>query len=174
MKIPALKWPWRKSSGSEAYGDHRDSGDEPKRVQRYADYVPVAGIIVGFALIAVGWNGAASWDCVQCQIPYLISGGVVGLGIVFFAAAALIVQTLKKGNARQQEELEALNRNLERVASALSFSANGHSDNGDLVVVGSSSFHLPTCRTVGNREVVQVPRDEAIAEGLDPCRICNP
>ena len=29
----------------------------------------------GFLLIVMGWNGAASVDYVQGQVPYLISGG---------------------------------------------------------------------------------------------------
>lgn len=153
--------------------------EEPRsltmKLASFADYVPIVALIFGFLLIGVAWNGAASVDYTQGQIPYLISGGLVGLGLVFFASAAFVVQAIKKGQARQNDELASLNQTLERLASTMSFSANGHSDSAELYVAGSSSFHLPTCRTVGNRQgLVKVTRSEAEAEGLEPCRICNP
>ena len=38
--------------------------------------------IAGFVLIFLGWNGAASNDRVEAQIPYVVSGGIAGLALV--------------------------------------------------------------------------------------------
>lgn len=144
------------------------------RFARYADYVPVAAILIGFILIGAGWSGAAGLDYVQGQIPYLISGGLIGLGFILFGSTAMLVQTVKRSQARQQSQLEELSRTIGRVASAMTVGVNGQSRDS-LVVIGSSSFHKPSCRMVGSRkEVVKVPRDSAVSEGLEPCRICKP
>lgn len=144
------------------------------RFSRYADYVPVAAILIGFILIGVGWNGAAGLDYVQGQIPYLISGGLIGLGFILFGSTAMLVQAVKRSQARQQSQLEELSRTVGRVASAMTLGLNGRGADS-LVVIGSSSFHKPSCRMVGGRkEVVKVPRESAVSEGLDPCRICKP
>lgn len=151
------------------------------RASRYADSIPVALLVAGFILIWLGWNGAASLDYTQGQIPYMISGGMLGLGLVFFGATSLIIQTIKKGQAKQLSELEALSKATQRVAAMLTFtvadgaSANGSGRNPDLVVAGAASFHLPGCRLVQKREgALRIPRDEAQEVGLEPCRVCNP
>lgn len=163
--IPKFKVPFR----------HRE-GDGPRRKKSsFGEYVPLVTLIIGFLLIGLGWNGAASVDFTQGQIPYLISGGLIGLGMVFFSAAALIVQVMKRGQAQQNAELAAIHRTLERLAGTISLQGNGEVTNGELVVAGSSSFHLPNCRTVGGRtNMPRIPREEAVSEGLEPCRICNP
>lgn len=148
-----------------------------ERFSRYADYVPTALIVAGFVLIGLGWNGAASLDFVHGQVPYLISGGLIGLALVFFGAAAFVVQTFKKGQAVQEQHLRELTQTMKRVATSLSLGENGPaaSDNSEYVVAGASSFHLPECRIVGTRPgLARVPRGEAVEEGLEPCRICNP
>ena len=144
--------------------------------------MPIALLVIGFLLIGIGWNGAAGVDYTQGQIPYLISGGLIGLGFIFFGAVSLIMRAIKKAQSEQLEELRSLNVSLQRVASALSWGGNGNgaaSSNGhvdsDLVIVGEASFHVPGCRLVGEaRALTKVPRAEAEDEGLQPCRVCNP
>lgn len=146
------------------------------KLSRYADYVPVAVIVAGFALIALAWNGAASLDYTQGQIPYLISGGMGGVGLVMFGAGSMIVRAMRKAQAEQAAHFEELLRAVAQGGSTLTYAGNGQPETvGDLVVVGASSFHLEDCRLVGKRETIsKVSRDEAMERGLQPCRICNP
>jgi len=146
---------------------------------RYADYVPVALLVAGFVLIGLGYNGAAGLDYTQGQIPYMISGGMLGLGLVFFGGAALLLQAIKKGQTKQLEQLESLNQSMGRLSTAMSLGSNGTSGsngaNDELVVVGAASFHLSTCRLVGTREGLEkVSKEEAETSGLKACRVCNP
>lgn len=148
-------------------------------MRKSSEYLPIFLIIAGFLLIGLGWNGAAGVDHTQGQIPYLISGGLVGLAFVFYGTAALLIQQIKRGQADQMEELHKLTTATERVASLLSFTGNGTaangSHNGELVVAGASTFHLVTCRLVASRPaVVKIPKEEAAERGLEPCRVCNP
>lgn len=146
---------------------------------KYAEYIPVVLIVVGFAFMFLGWNGAAGRDCVQCQVPYMISGGLIGLGLVFFGSASLVVRAFKEGLVRQLKELESLTETSKRVATTLTWSANGTGPNShqtsELVVVGASSFHLAECRLVKSRESLEkVPKEQAVESGLEACRVCNP
>lgn len=144
---------------------------------RYADYVPVLLLVAGFVLIGLGYNGAAGLDYTQGQIPYMISGGILGLGLVFFGGAALLLQAIKKGQIKQLEQLESLNTSMHRLSTAMSIGSNGtmSTPDGELVVAGSASFHLATCRLVGERVGVErVSREEAETAGLKACRVCNP
>src|SRR5687768_9100670 len=105
--------------------------DFATRAAGWAEYVPVVTIVIGFALIGLGWNGAASVDYTQGQLPYLISGGVAGLAFVFYGSAALVVRALKKGSQSQREQLEEITQTLHRVASAMTVSGNGEVQNGE-------------------------------------------
>lgn len=146
------------------------------RRDRFADLSYVALIASGFVLIFLGWNGAASYNDTPGQIPYLISGGLAGLAAVFYGCTAMIVRTIKRAQADQKSELQQIASAMKQVASSLSWGGNGNgSESADLVVVGASSFHLPTCRTItGRSEVARLPRTEAESQGLERCRICEP
>lgn len=143
---------------------------------RYANYVPVAAIVAGFVLIALAWNGSAGVDYPQGQIPYMISGGLSGIGLVFFGAASMLMRAIKDANARQLEQLESLAEATHRLAALVGMTTNGsQASTQDLVVIGKASFHLTTCRLVEKRDTsTQVPREEAERKGLEPCRVCNP
>ena len=53
-------------------------------------------IAAGLLLIGLAWNGAAGVDFVSGQIPYLLSGGALGLGLIILGAAMIIVQNSRK------------------------------------------------------------------------------
>lgn len=64
--------------------------------------------VTGFVLISLAWNGAAKQDVVQGQFPYLLSGGLAGLGLVMAGLAFVVIQLIKvEGDqrARQWEQL---------------------------------------------------------------------
>ena len=54
---------------------------EPKRT-KLGHQLGVLFCLAGFALVWVGWNGAASYDVSTRQFPFLISGGIAGLCLV--------------------------------------------------------------------------------------------
>jgi hypothetical protein len=49
----------------------------------------------GFAAIALGWAGAARKTCVDCQIPYLISGGAAGVALVALGTGLLLMAQVR-------------------------------------------------------------------------------
>src|SRR5438874_9497024 len=94
-------------------------------------------IATGLLLIGLAWNGAAGVDFVQGQIPYLLSGGAFGLGLVILGATLIIVQ-----NSRRDRQL--LEAQLRDIAAAISRLANTTAAIGtgdDEVVLGRTSFH---------------------------------
>jgi len=52
------------------------------RVGDLAGQLGIAYCLAGLFLVFLGWNGAATYDRVSAQLPYLISGGVAGLCLV--------------------------------------------------------------------------------------------
>jgi hypothetical protein len=75
---------------------------------------------LGFLLVFLGWNGAASVDRVPSQFPYLLSGGVAGLCFVILGVGMLVVQNQRADRAALQATLRELQESLERVGLAQS------------------------------------------------------
>lgn len=73
---------------------------------------------LGFLLVFLGWNGAASVDRIPSQFPYLISGGVAGLCCVVLGVGMLVVQNQRADRAALQATLRELQESLERAGLA--------------------------------------------------------
>ncbi|MDQ3738083.1 MAG: hypothetical protein M3337_02815 [Actinomycetota bacterium] len=166
-------------------------------MNRFAKLGALLGIaycIAGFALVFLGWNGAASNDSVPAQFPYLISGGVAGLGLVAVGAALIVAHSLRTDRVELRGSIEDLRSAVERmsatagtaVAATGSTGSTGGTggttrlagtDNveGDVVLAGPESYHRPTCSLVADQsDVVTMPLEQAASTGRSACRVCNP
>jgi len=142
--------------------------------ERAGGRLGLAVCLAGFAGIWLGWNGAASYDRVEAQLPYVISGGLGGLGLVVVGAALVLADAHRQDRA----DLEATLRELaaeRRPEVAISTNGKDSAANGRDVLVGRSSYHRPTCRLARTRAGVErVSAVEAESRGLEPCRVCQP
>lgn len=62
----------------------------------------------GFVVLFLAWDGASELDYIQGQFPYLISGGLTGLGLIAVGAGLLVIQALRRDAAMRLEQLERL------------------------------------------------------------------
>jgi len=152
----------------------------------------VVGAIVlplGIAVIILGWAGAAHGRVDQQQIPYLISGGILGLALViigcFFYWAHWLYRIYDQADLQHQESMREqaeFHRQLlaavggGRIAAATDLgtaAADGAAASYVATPTGSN-VHLPDCAIVANRSehLRQISRAEA--ETMKPCRICEP
>jgi hypothetical protein len=135
---------------------------------------------LGLLLIGLAWNGAAGIDFVSGQIPYLLSGGFLGLSLVVLGVALAVIESGRKNRAMLEAELRELNTAVSRLASALASGAgNGHAAAAttapaERVLLGQSSYHRVDCKLAEGKDLPASTPDAAAAEGLTPCRICNP
>jgi hypothetical protein len=163
----------------------------------------IAGCVLvplGVILILLGWYGAAHTTLLEEQVPYLISGGVLGLtlaalGGFFYFGYWLTRQVTETRNQFEQQADAARRQNdqlitaLSRIETALAAGSRstarraqrsatagngGLPGRGDQLVAtaNGSLLHRPDCEVVANRDDVRsVP---AGTPGFTPCRICNP
>lgn len=141
---------------------------------RFGSPLTIVLIGIGLLAIAIGANGIRSNGTVVQQMPYLLTGGVVGLAFVVFGSAYLVVQNARQDRARLEAKLDEVIAALADVSLASGASALP-ADVSGLVVAGTASYHVPGCRLVDGREQVQyLTPDEAISRNLKPCRVCQP
>jgi hypothetical protein len=130
--------------------------------------------LVGLLIIWAGWNGAASYNDIRQQFPYLISGGVAGLALVMIGVGLLVIQSQRADRVQLEVNLNELRRILDRMTGASA--GNGWEPSiGPAVLAGPTTYHLANCRLVEGREGLKRMTPEMIqASGLAPCRTCNP
>jgi hypothetical protein len=137
-------------------------------------------VAVGLLLIGVAWNGAASVDFVSGQVPYLLSGGFLGLSLVLLGMGLVVVQNSRRDRAMLEAQLKDLNNQIARLANAVGGGMGATNGSAlanlgpDMVVVGNTSFHRPDCRLATGKHLAAMSIEGAVSEGLSPCRICNP
>jgi hypothetical protein len=130
---------------------------------------------IGLVAIGVGWNGAAGQLTLLGQIPYILSGGLIGVSLVILGAAMLVVQNAREDRTRLELKLDQLTDALLAGAGTSRVAAAAPQDASGLVVAGTASYHVPGCRLVDGREETSLLTPaEARANDLKPCRVCSP
>ena len=87
--------------------------------------VPVVSILLlaaGWVVIGLGWLGAGRQEIETGQIPYLISGGFGGAGLLLLGAAGLLFHAVQRSAWRRRQDtlelLEAVRELAERLERA--------------------------------------------------------
>jgi hypothetical protein len=148
---------------------------------KVAGLLGIAYCIVGFFLVFLGWNGTASKDDTPAQMPYVVSGGLAGLGLIIVGSALLVAHSLRTDRVELRGAIDDLRASVARGGGASAASVAAVASGGetagesDIVLVGSDSYHRPGCSLIeGQSDVVSMTAAEATAAGRSPCRICNP
>jgi hypothetical protein len=187
-----------------AHTPRHDPHAEASRLQRLADGVRqlrtgggtlrlnermllvIGGILapLGLVLVLVGWYGAAHTPNLFEQIPYLISGGLFGLGLVFLGSFAYythwVTELVKEHRAQSASVVEAIGRveELLRAAPATAVAATAPVEvhaatNGEALVATEKGTmaHRPDCVVVAGKTGL---RPVSPDEGLATCKLCTP
>jgi hypothetical protein len=142
--------------------------------------------VLGLAAIIVGWLGAANTGFEFEQIPYLISGGLLGLALCFLGGfvyfAYWITRLVRESRTQSERAAEILDRivlSLNGSGPNVAASARARSPqpiaggSGEYVATKSGTFfHLPDCSAVEGRKGLRKVSPQT--RGLEPCRICDP
>jgi hypothetical protein len=151
-----------------------------KSLGKFGGLLGILYCLVGFLLVFLGWNGAASYDRVSAQIPYVVSGGLAGLALVVLGTGLIIVQSHRADRAALEATLLDLRDVLDRLAAgatkeAVAVSASAQAEPGSEVLAGPSGYHRAGCRLIEGQSGL-APMSVAAAEerGLEACRICLP
>ena len=142
-------------------------------------WVLIAGAVMvplGIALILLAWYGAAHKPLIIQQFPYLLSGGILGLGLMFTGGLAYFGYWVTRLVQENRHHTQALVAAIDRLAGlAGEEDGSGVRAGGDGMLVATATgtmLHRPDCPVVANREGVR--RVKADAPGFDPCKICEP
>jgi hypothetical protein len=145
-------------------------------VDRTLSLVAAVLLPLGLLVIVQGWYGAAHTPYLFEQVPYLISGGLVGLALVTGAGLLYFGAWVARSAGAQQRVAEETLGLLREIRDGLgdstrtTRSANGHA--GFVATAHGSMWHRPDCAAVAGRsDLRSIGRDGG---GLQPCALCDP
>jgi hypothetical protein len=131
---------------------------------------------LGLLVILLGWYGAAHTPYLFEQIPYMISGGLIGLALVTGAGLLYFGAWVARSAAAQQRTAEQTLELLREIRDGLGgqttrTAANG-SATGFVATARGSMWHRPDCPVVAGRTDLHSVSEDG--DGLQPCALCNP
>ena len=98
----------RRSVGANTSGGTVGASRTANRQITWQRWLGLLASAAGFAVIGLGWAGAARRTCVDCQIPYLLSGGAAGLGLVVFGVGMLVMAQVRTEGRRLASRVERI------------------------------------------------------------------
>lgn len=133
---------------------------------------------LGVLLVLLGWLGVARTPLVFEQVPYVVSGGMLGLalvvigGFVYFSYwQTLVVRALKENQDRLGDSLDRIEQLL--AAQAEPGVSLPHQPSGALVATATGTMlHRADCAVVLGRERLRPVTSDT--RGLTPCSLCHP
>lgn len=157
---------------------------------------PLVGwLLAGLGALALflGWYGVSGQALTARQLPYLVSGGLVGIALIVIAGVFLATEDWR----RQLARLDELERKVDDLHALLTTDlpvggSNGTrpapvwtvehavatpaADPADVVALPNGSvFHRPGCTLVAGKRAAGPVDVAAISRrGLTPCRVCDP
>ena len=135
----------------------------------------LALLVAGIVFVILGWYGAAYTNILTEQIPYLISGGLLGVALI-------IVAGFLASSASLERENRELRRDLVRAIGSMpaggsnsgpSLSVAPSNDGQVFVVAGGQSFHVAGCPLVEGKDATTLQLRKAIDSGYAACKLCG-
>ncbi len=132
-------------------------------------------VTAGFVVIGKAWDGAASINFTTGQFPYLLSGGFMGLGLIVTGCTLLLLATVRSEREVMSQKLDEVTKLLGRSLTRMQASSNGLAGSGEQVIAGETTYHRPDCKILqGKAGLATLTIEQAAAEGLSACRVCDP
>lgn len=137
---------------------------------------------LGIVLIILGWAGASRTPFVFEQIPYMISGGLLGIALVFGGGFVYFAYWQTRSARETREQQRELLAALDRIAAALgvegapatsaSIAAASAAPDRLVSTAKGAMFHREDCPVA--QRATKLRTVKGTERGLKPCGICNP
>jgi len=149
-------------------------------MERWLMIVGAGLVVIGIPVIFLGWYGASHTPYVFEQVPYVISGGLLGLALAVVGGLFYFAYWVTRQIQETRSQSDAVQKSLGEIRDLLAGSVIATSaerahatGNGSFVATEKGTmFHRSDCVVVQGRDDLRTV--ERGAPGLEPCKICEP
>jgi hypothetical protein len=104
---------------SKSQRDPEGPGERMRPVRPTMTYVGIAIAAAGFVVIMYTWGEVAALTAVPLQLPYLVSGGLVGLGLILTGLTLVNINAKRQDAAARERQLGQVREVLTEVKALL-------------------------------------------------------
>ncbi|HZQ85754.1 MAG TPA: hypothetical protein VFA83_12990 [Acidimicrobiales bacterium] len=159
-------------------------------VDRYLFIAACVLVPLGLGLVLLGWYGSAHTAYQFEQLPYVISGGLLGTALAVLGGLAYFAHWMTRVVNDQRVQTERIVAALEQLATSngavgvgapaaaaaatATRSSRARANGGGSFVATPTGtmFHRPDCVVVANRPKLR--EVSADAKGFEACKLCDP
>ena len=163
-------------------------------VEQYLFIAACVMVPLGLGLVLLGWYGSAHTPYQFEQLPYVISGGLLGTALAVLGGLAYFAHWMTRVVNDQRAQTERIVSALENLASSSNGAGVGTgapapaaaaaatatrssraraNGGGSFVATPTGTmFHRPDCVVVANRPKLR--KVSADAKGFEACKLCDP
>lgn len=156
----------------------------------------IACLFGGAVLLLVAWYDISGTANLYEQMPYLVSAGFTGLGLILVGSALMVAGREHRVERRLVQLVDALTEAgggpNDEVTSEATTEANGKAraqaakppDDAPepletaaeafLVVPGSLVYHRAGCLLLGDKDITPASEADIASGALTPCPVCDP
>ena len=139
-------------------------------------------------MVDLGVDGGGLDALVAKQLPYLASGGLLGVALVALGGRFMLIQDLRR-DSKRLDRLETMVNELHAALLArpdapgrslrdFSLESSDGATNGHgsyFVLPGGQSFHVESCPMLEGKDRATKVRPQTVSRrGLTPCPLCEP
>lgn len=106
-----------------------------ERPSRLPLYIGVALLVSGWVVVGVGWYQAGQQDLETGQLPYVISGGFGGFGLILMGVIGILADVVRQAETSLRRSAEDLHHRMQELA--------------EMFVAERVDDDLPPARSVG-------------------------
>jgi pilus assembly protein TadC len=82
-------------------------------------YVGIGVTVVGFLLIVFAWSRVAGEEVVPFQLPYFVSGGLTGIGLILVGLTVVAIQSRRIEGTERARQIEQVAASVTALREAL-------------------------------------------------------
>jgi hypothetical protein len=109
-----------------------------ERPSRLPLYVGIALLALGWIVVAVGWYQSGRQDLETGQIPYVISGGFGGFGLILMGVIGILADVVRQAETKLRRSADELHKRMQELAEVF-VSDHSDADEDDLPPARSAS-----------------------------------
>jgi hypothetical protein len=108
-----------------------------ERPSRFPLYAGVALLVCGWVVVGIGWYQSGQQDLETGQIPYVISGGFGGFGLILMGVIGILADVVRQAETKLRRSAEELHKRMRELA--------------EVFVADNEEASLPPARTAASR-----------------------